>query len=108
MGLNEHNVESSMEMIVHAGDAQSKALEAMDRVAEDDFVQAEALIEQSKECIRLAHAVHRSLLQKVSSGENVVPDLILVHAMDHLTMAETLNALARKLLKLFQRENRNG
>ncbi|MDR1306972.1 MAG: PTS lactose/cellobiose transporter subunit IIA [Treponema sp.] len=99
--MDEAELEKSMEMIVFAGDAETQALEAIDCISEGNSIKAKSLFAESRNSLKKAHAIHKDLLQKIMNGEKVQPDLILVHAMDHLTAAETYNLIGQKMLNLF-------
>lgn len=104
MEEKEAGMEESMQIIMYAGDAQNSSLTAMDCIAEGRYEEAGDWINKSLDSIKHAHNMHIDLLQKFSAGENVQPDLLLVHALDHLTMATTLSSLAQKLLKICSRQ----
>lgn len=104
MEERESGMEASMQIIMYSGDAQNSALSAMDCIAEGKYEKALEWIDKSSDAIKQAHNMHIDLLQKFSAGEIVQPDLLLVHGLDHLTMATTLNSLAQKLLKMFHKQ----
>lgn len=101
MDEKELGMEESMQIIMYSGDAQNSSLTAMDCIAEGRYEEAKEWIDKASGAIKQAHNMHMDLLQKFSAGETVQPDLLLVHGLDHLTMATTLNNLAQKLLKMF-------
>lgn len=88
-----------MQLIVHAGDARSCAMEALRNAREGDFTQAEEKMQQCEQAMTLAHQIQADLLEG-SFAEGAAVDMLLVHAQDHLTMAILTYDFALELIAL--------
>lgn len=88
-----------MQLIVHAGDARSCAMEALRIAREGQFAQAEEKMQQCEKAMTLAHQIQAELLED-SFGEGATVDMLLVHAQDHLTMAILTYDFAQELIEL--------
>lgn len=97
--------ETSPEMIAFglialAGDARSKAYEALARAKEGDFEKADELMEQADASVLEAHHAQTALLSKEASGEHTEVNVMLVHAQDHLMTAILAKELIGELISL--------
>lgn len=101
--IDETRYESAMQMIMHAGNAKSSALMAIDDAGEGDFAAAEADLTEAAAEMHKAHDLQLSLIQKEASGDSVELSLILVHAEDHLTMAILATDMATRMVDLYRR-----
>lgn len=89
-----------MELIVHGGDARSKAIAAMYRLKEDDFDGARALMKECNDSILIAHKAQTKLLQKEASGHGTDIQLLMVHAQDHLMDAMVVRDVVDNLIDI--------
>ncbi|MFT8447626.1 MAG: PTS lactose/cellobiose transporter subunit IIA [Liquorilactobacillus nagelii] len=90
----------AMQIILNAGDARNFAMQALDQVAERDFVQAESLLKQAKEKITLAHNAQTDEIQAEAAGETAIYSLLFNHAQDTLmTVISEIN-LTEKMIKI--------
>lgn len=96
--------EDAMQIILHAGNAKSAALLAIDAAAEGDFEEADRQLEEAGREMTEAHHVQFGLTKAEASGESVDLNIILIHAEDHLTMAIMANDLASRFIDLYKRE----
>lgn len=101
--MDETKYENAMQIILHAGNAKSAALMAIDAAAEGDFEQAEANLKEAQEEIHEAHGVQFGLIQGEANGTPVEVNIILVHAQDHLSMAFMASDMAERLVALYRR-----
>ena len=101
--IDESRYETAMQMIMHAGNAKSSALMAIDDAEEGDFAAAEADLAEAATEMHKAHDLQLSLIQKEASGDAVELSLILVHAEDHLTMAIHAMDMATRMVDLYRR-----
>lgn len=91
-----------MNIILHSGDARSKAFEAISAAEEHDFDQAHALIKESEQQLNKGHLTQTKLIQDEINGEAVKTSLLMVHAQDHLMNAITVKELAVKMIRMYQ------
>lgn len=92
-------------IISNAGNARSLAFEAIEAGENDDFEKATALVTEGREALGQAHVLQTQMIQAEARGEHVEVNIILVHAQDHLTAAETELNMAEKFIKLYQKLN---
>ena len=94
---------NAMQIIMHAGNAKSAAMMAMDAAAEGDFEQAEQQLSEARDEMRAAHQVQFDLVHAEANGESVEVNIILVHAQDHLTMAIMAIDFAERFISLYKK-----
>lgn len=104
--MNE-SAETSPEMIAfgliaQAGDARSKAYEALAAAKKGDFEQAEELIAQAEASVLEAHYIQTSLLAKEANGDHTEVNVMLVHAQDHLMTAILAKELIAEMIEMYQ------
>lgn len=86
--------EDKFELVLHAGNAESSAMMAIESAREGRVDEAESLLEEASAELQTAHRLQTSMLSKAASGESVAVDILLVHAQDHLSMASVLMTVA--------------
>src|SRR5690625_5594431 len=79
----------SFQIILHAGNARSYAMEAIHEAKEYHFKEAREKIELADEEFTKAHHEQTKLLQEESKGSKHEVTVILVHAQDHLDRKST-------------------
>lgn len=72
---------------------------------ENNYEEAEQLLDEANQEITLAHQSQTDLLQKYASGESINMEIIMVHAQDHLMTTMTLKEVAIEMLHLYQKVN---
>lgn len=95
--------EKKFEIVLHAGNAESSALMAMEAAREHRFEEAETLQNDAATELAEAHKLHTAVLQLAASGTHVDMDVLLVHAQDHLSMATVLKEVAVEIISLNKR-----
>ena len=93
----------AMEIVAYSGDARTKYLEAMDKIADKDFSGAAALIKEGDELILSAHNQQTELITKEAQGEDIEIGFLTVHAQDHMMTAMLLSDIDKRLVKIFQK-----
>ncbi len=101
--MNKNTYETAFELIAHAGTAKGYALEAIDEAAEGDFEAAEQSIAEGRGEMASSHDVQFAMITQEAQGRPVELNLILVHALDHLTMAIMTLDLAERIVELYKR-----
>lgn len=104
--MNE-SAETSPEMIAfgliaQAGDARSKAYEALASAKKGNFEQAEELIAQAETSVLEAHHIQTLLLAKEANGDHTEVNVMLVHAQDHLMTAILAKELIAEMIEMYQ------
>jgi PTS system cellobiose-specific IIA component len=74
-------------VILHAGNARSKALEAVDLAQERDFEAAEAALAEAESEQTEAHKVEAQIVQMEAGGEQVPFSVLLIHSLDLLLLS---------------------
>ncbi len=90
----------AFQLILHAGNARSLAMEAMQKAKEGNFDEAEAKLTEADSAFNEAHHFQTGLIQKEAGGAEFNLSLIMVHAQDHLMTSMTLKDLAREIVDL--------
>ncbi len=97
------NYETSFQMILHAGDARSKAMESIAKSNEYKFDEAKSLLDQAKEYKKIAHQIQTQLIQQECSGEPYELSILMVHAQDHFVMGTIAIDMAEQVLLINQK-----
>lgn len=92
----------SYEIILHAGNANSNFVDALDNIEEHKYNDALQNMKTGDEELALASKAHMDILVELSSGKKIECDVLLAHAFDHIAMANCNKQLALRLLKLYQ------
>lgn len=95
----------AFEIILHSGDARSLVHEGFQLMREGKYDEAENKMEEANTKLLEAHKSQTSLLQSYASGEEVVMEVIMVHAQDHLMTTMTLREMAIELLAMYKNFN---
>lgn len=101
--MDDSRYEGAMQIIMHAGNAKSSAMLAIDAAEQGDFDAADAQLKEAQTEMTAAHKVQFDLVRAEAAGKPVEVNIILVHAQDHLTMAIMSIDMARKFIALQQR-----
>ena len=90
----------AMNLIDLAGNARSKAMEAIETAREAKFDEARHLLQEAQQELNAAHHTQTDLLSASAKGEQITMDILLVHAQDHLTMASISIDFAEEFILL--------
>lgn len=94
--------EIAFQLIIHAGNGKSLAMEAIQHAKKGDFSKADELIKEAGQELGKAHEFQTSLIQKEASGESYPINILLIHAQDHLMTAMSVRDLAVEIVELYQ------
>lgn len=94
-----------MNIIVNAGNARSKFIEAIQYAKEGNIDKANDTITRAKEDLNLAHDVQTEFIQNEAAGEGKEVTLLMVHAQDHLMNAMTVRDFATEIVELYAKIN---
>lgn len=92
----------SMDIILHAGNARTKANEALDALGVKDFLSAEAKLKEAKTEITAAHRAQTEVIQAAAGGKDYEPCLLFSHAQDTLMTIMSEVNLTERLIMLFR------
>ncbi len=91
------------QIISEAGIAKSSYIQAIKEAKNGEFEKAKACIKEGEAAFVEGHNVHGKLIQQETGGEQVIPDLLLIHAEDQLMSVETCKILADELIETYER-----
>lgn len=102
--MDENNVliPVSMAIIMSAGNARTKANEALDELAAFHFDIAKQKIKEARENILKAHQEQTSIIQGEAAGNHYDACLLFSHAQDTLMTIMSEVNLAEKMIMVFE------
>ena len=92
-------------LILHSGNARSKVIQAIREYRDNRIAEADQLLDQAEEDLKVAHQIHFKMVQQEASGEKIEFALLLMHAEDHLMSTLSMKELVKELLELFKAKN---
>lgn len=93
----------SFSIIMHAGNARSNCMEALQMGRNGHFDKAFEKIESADEEFVKAHNKQTTLLQEESQGKSHDLSIILIHAQDHLMTAMTVKEMTTEMIEMYKR-----
>lgn len=96
----EEKTHLSFQMILHAGNARNLALEAMEKARVKDFYGAKTKMDEANGEYKIAHELQTGILVDFTNNPEMIADVLLTHAQDHLISAATSIDLATEILIL--------
>jgi PTS system cellobiose-specific IIA component len=101
--MSEEIIQSSMAIILHAGDARLHVKLALDAIAESDFTKAKDCLVKATDEIRIAHREQTDAIQGEAQGIKTEYSLLFAHAQDTLmTIYSELN-IAKQMIAIFEK-----
>lgn len=91
-----------MGLIVHAGNARSISMQAIQEAKKGNFDEAKELLENANEEFLEAHKVQTEMIQNDINGGKTPMSLLMVHAQDHLMNALTVKDLSEEIIELYK------
>ncbi|MCI7239610.1 MAG: PTS lactose/cellobiose transporter subunit IIA [Anaerococcus sp.] len=101
--VNEQDYELAFQIITYAGDAQSSAIEAIAACENYDFDKAAELINAANKSYIKCHEIQTNMFTNEANGQKTELNIILVHAQDHLTMANLRIGEAKNIMNLYKK-----
>ena len=93
----------AMNMIMHAGDARTLIMDALEDVAENNDDAAMKKLDEAHEELIKAHKVQTSYIQHVAAGEvEQEYSVLFTHAQDTMMTIYSEYNIANRLLKIFK------
>lgn len=96
------NTELAMNLIVHAGNAKSKAMEAIYAAKKSDFETAKEKFKEANDSINKAHNTQTTLITDEANGKHTDINILLIHAQDHLMTAIGFIDLGQQLVDFYE------
>ena len=103
--LNTKEQELAVMIIANAGDSKSTALEAIEYAREGDFEKANELLKQAQEVLNVGHQAHTDLIV-LDANTPVNVSMLLVHASNHLSVAEVTVQFAEIIIGILEEKER--
>lgn len=103
MKTNEEMQMLSFNIILHAGNARSSAMEAIALAKAYHFKEAREKIEEAGQEFTEAHHAQTELLQDEANGKKNEISVILIHAQDHLMTAMTVKDVANEMVEMYEK-----
>ncbi|WAA13890.1 PTS lactose/cellobiose transporter subunit IIA [Fervidibacillus halotolerans] len=94
--------EIAFQIILHAGNGRSSAMEAIQEAKDGNFQKADQLIDDAGEELGKAHSYQTKLLQEEAKGNGIDVNVMLIHSQDHLMTAMTVRDLASEFVELYR------
>lgn len=98
--MSEEVVETSMQIILHAGNARTHCQKALNCLSEYDYEQAEQCMKEAHEEIVQAHRIQTDAIQDEVRGQKKDYSLLFAHAQDTLMTINSEILIADHLLKI--------
>ena len=105
MSQNSREQELAVMIIANAGDSKSTALEAIDYAREGYFEKANELLKQAQEVLQVGHQAHTDLIV-LDANERVDVSMLLVHASNHLSVAEVTVQFAEIIIGILEEKEK--
>lgn len=93
----------AFQIILAAGNGKTLAYEAIQLMKKNEFEAAEQKLEESNDAFVEAHNAQTELLQAYAGGEEIIMEIIMVHAQDHLMTGMSYRDLAIELLDVYKK-----
>lgn len=91
------------QLILHAGNGKSSAMEALQFAKQGDMEGARAKLDECGKELNEAHHIQTALIQAEIRGEKTEISLLMIHAQDHLMNAITVKDLATEFVDLYEK-----
>ena len=89
-----------MELIIHAGEARSSSMQALQAARKHNWQEADVLLASARNAAREAHKIQTALIGADEGCGKIPVNLIMVHAQDHLMNAMLCRDLVEELIYL--------
>lgn len=95
-------IQECMNMIANGGEAKSLAMQAISQARVGKFKEAEESLKLSDKALIKSHQAHTTLLFHDAEHQDLKVSILMVHAADHLSSAETVRILAEDMIELYR------
>lgn len=92
----------SFDIILHSGNVRTMLHEAFELMRECEFLEAKKKLDDANNELMEAHKAQTSLLRDYVNGEEIVMEVIIVHAEDHLMTTMVLREMAVEMLHVYR------
>ena len=95
--------EKCIELILHAGNATYYATLACEAARDYDFETAEKNMKLAEEEDQVAHTLQTEFLVDLANGVGSTPDVLMIHAQDHVTSGALNIKFSKELIFLYKK-----
>ena len=92
--------EISFNIICFAGNARIMCIEALGLSRQGKFYEAEKLIAEAEEELNKSHGFQSKLIMAEADGDELTPNILLIHSQDHLMNAITVKDMAKEMMEM--------
>lgn len=96
-------VTTSMQIILHAGNARGLCSQAIDQAEAENFVETDQLMKQAEEEIANAHIAQTNIIQEEARGIEYPHSLLFTHAQDTLMTIKSELNMGKKFILIFKK-----
>lgn len=100
--MKNNDYKYEFELILHAGNAKSKAHFAIEAARNRKFDKAKSFLEQANADLLEAHKIEKCLVVKEAKGDEIEIGILMIHAQDHLTGATLLIEEAEEWIHVYE------
>ena len=97
----------SMNILVHAGNARDHLVHSLESLEEMDFEKAKEEVKAARKEVVVAHGLQTDTLQLEASGEQIRYSTLFCHAQDTLMTAQSEILIGEHLVRLFEKFSKN-
>lgn len=90
------------EIIMYAGNSKSCSMEAIELARQGDIDNADEKMSEAYDALIRAQTIHSKWLKKSQKISDINPNMLCVHAQDHLSAAKTHFDLASEIVNLHE------
>ena len=103
MKNNDNEYRSEFQLILHAGNARSIAVEAIEKAKAGKFADASRLTEEANKELLKAHEIEKNLVVDELNGIKYEFGILMMHAQDHLNAAQIIIDQASDFITIYKR-----
>lgn len=96
-------IKSSMNVILHAGDARNLICKAGEKIEDFAFDEAEFLLKRAQKELNAAHVLQTHYMQQEASGQSVEYCVLFTHAQDTLMTVVSEYNMTIQMLRIVKK-----
>lgn len=100
--MSQEQLQASTQMIIHAGNAKSNAMEALNDAKKGRFHEAQQHLDEADNELIKAHNAQTALLTDEARGDEMAVTLLAVHSQDHLMTSTVYNDLVKSIVDVYK------
>lgn len=100
------SVKDTMDIIINAGDARAYIYNAIDDIANYDYISAKKNMNKANDKLVIAHRLQTKKLQLEAEGDNINYSVLFTHAQDTLMTIMSEFNLIKHLIIVFEKRDK--